>query len=209
MTLTQPVWESLVAETQFATELTLAGLRRLCAVPTDPELVKWGSKGLNYALHVGMYSYSSGLERLCKLAIACNGYASTGEFPKLRKYSHKIGNLLDAVEALTPMDSDASTYKAKYLVRPVDALDPDLMNTVERFANGTGREAGTLPPGCMEAVFRNRELRILGSRIDAKWDPVWQRDALCGEGIPGYPTCWAPSYWVPSHCLASRSAMRR
>lgn len=137
----QVIWESLVVETQFATELTLSGLRRLCAVPTDPELVKWGSRDLNYALHVGMYSYSSGLERLCKLAIACNEYAATGEFPKLRAYSHRIGALLDAVEALTTPTTgpDPSEREAKYLVRPVEGLDPDLMGTVERFASGAGR----------------------------------------------------------------------
>lgn len=140
--MTVTIWESLVAETQFATELSLTGLRRLCSVPTAPDLFPWGSKDLNYALHVGMYSYSSGLERLCKLAIACNGYAATGEFPKnLSKYSHKIGNLLDAVEKLTPPTSSPGTAprKEKYLVRPSDALDPDLTNTVERFASGAGR----------------------------------------------------------------------
>lgn len=137
--MTSAVWESLVAETQFATELTLTGLRRLCSVPTAPELVHWGSRDLNYALHVGMYSYSSGLERLCKLAIACNGYATTGEFPRLRSYSHKIVNLLDAAEALTPTGPGATMPKARYLVRPMDRLEPDLTNTVERFANGAGR----------------------------------------------------------------------
>lgn len=137
--MTSTIWDSLVAETQFATELALTGLRRLCSVPTDPALVLWGSSSLNYALHVGMYSYSSGLERLCKLAIACNGYATTGEFPRLRSYSHKIGNLLDAVEKLPPTGTGASMHRAEHLVRPVDGLDPDLTNTVERFASGAGR----------------------------------------------------------------------
>ncbi|WP_211880021.1 hypothetical protein [Pseudarthrobacter albicanus] len=137
----QVIWESLVVETQFATELTLTGLRRLCAVPTDPELVKWGSRDLNYALHVGMYSYSSGLERLCKLAIACNVYATTGEFPRLRDYSHRIGALIDAVEALSPPTTapDPSERETEYLVRPLDDLDPELVGTVERFASGAGR----------------------------------------------------------------------
>jgi hypothetical protein len=140
MTLSPPIWESLVAETQFAAELTLTGLRRLCSVPADPSQV-WGSKDLNYALHVGMYSYSSGLERLCKLAIACNEYATTGEFPKLRNYSHKIGRLLDTVEGLPlpPSGPGVAPRKAKYLLRPSDSLDPDLMNMVERFASGAGR----------------------------------------------------------------------
>lgn len=135
------IWESLVGETQFATELTLTGLRRLCSVPTAPDLLPWGGTDLNYPLHVGMYSYASGLERLCKLAIACNGYATTGKFPSLRKYSHKIGILLDAVEALStpPSSPGPSEREAKYLVRPVDSLDPDLMDTVERFASGAGR----------------------------------------------------------------------
>jgi hypothetical protein len=88
-----------------------------------------------------MYSYSSGLERLCKLAIACHGYATTGEFPKVRKYSHKIGDLLDAVEKLSPPRSSPGSAPRKegYLVRPVDGLDPDLTKTVERFASGAGR----------------------------------------------------------------------
>lgn len=136
--MTATIWESLVAEAQFATELTLTGLRRLCAVPTGADLFPWGGKDQNYALHVGLHSYSSGLERLCKLAIACNKYAAKGEFPRLRSYSHKIGDLLDAVEGLNPTGPGAS-MKAKYLVRPLDHLDPDLTNTLERFANGAGR----------------------------------------------------------------------
>jgi hypothetical protein len=133
------IWDSLVAEAQFATELALTGMRRLCSVPTEPDLGGRRSSDRNYSLHVGMYSYSSGLERLCKLAIACNGYAATGEFPKLRKYNHKIGKLLDAVEDLVPAGPGTSMRKAKYLARPKDDLDPDLINMVERFADGDGR----------------------------------------------------------------------
>lgn len=133
------IWDSLVAEAQFATELALTGLRRLCSVPTEPDLGGMRSNDRNYSLHVGMYSYSSGLERLCKLAIACNGYAATGEFPELRNYNHRIGKLLDAVEGLIPAGPGTSMLKAKYLARPIDDLDPDLTNMVERFANGAGR----------------------------------------------------------------------
>ncbi|MET3367400.1 UNVERIFIED_CONTAM: hypothetical protein ABIE34_000621 [Jeotgalibacillus campisalis] len=135
------IWESLVAETQFATELTLTGLRRLCSVPAGPDLSPWNNNDLNFALHVGMYAYSSGLERLCKLAIACNGYATTGEFPSLRRYSHRIGSLLDAVGELVPPPSGhgLTDRDVKYLVRPVDQLDPDLVEMVQRFANGAGR----------------------------------------------------------------------
>ncbi|WP_284986808.1 hypothetical protein [Arthrobacter sp. fls2-241-R2A-172] len=134
------MWDSLVAETQFATELIITGLRRLCSVPTEPGLGgERRSNDRNYSLHVGMYSYSSGLERLCKLAIACNGYAAKGEFPKLKKYNHRIGGLLDAVEELVPSGPGMSMGRAKYLTRPEDDLDPELTNMVERFANGDGR----------------------------------------------------------------------
>ena len=64
----KPRWHVLVAEAQFATELTVAGLRRLCLVPGEVNLERWVGDDRNYALHVGMHSYASGLERLCKLA---------------------------------------------------------------------------------------------------------------------------------------------
>ncbi|GAA3816322.1 hypothetical protein [Cellulomonas soli] len=133
------VWHSLVAETQFATELALTGLRRLCSVPAGQAADAWGSDDLNYALHVGMYSYASGLERLCKLAIACHGHGTTGQFPRLRGYSHKIGGLLDAVETLSIPESGASARKSAFLARPIDDLDPGLTSMIERFANGAGR----------------------------------------------------------------------
>lgn len=134
-----PVWSHLVAETQFATDLVLTGLQRLCTVPTDADVMLWPSKDLNYSLHVGLHAYSSGLERLCKLAIACNRYVADGKFPALKKFSHNIGGLLDAVEALTPEGPRVANGGGKYLTRPTDTLDPDLTAMVEKFANGAGR----------------------------------------------------------------------
>lgn len=132
-------WHVLVAEAQFAAELTLVGLRRLCLVPSNVDLERWVGDDQNYALHVGMHSYSSGLERLCKLAIACHAFATVGTFPRLREFSHNIGGLLDAVEVLDLGRIDPSRSTARYVTRPVDALDPDLTNAVERYANGPGR----------------------------------------------------------------------
>ncbi|MCB5280319.1 hypothetical protein [Arthrobacter sp. ES1] len=134
-----PTWSHLVAETQFATELVLTGLRRLCTVPTDAHTSEWGGKDRNYALHVGLHAYSSGLERLCKLAIACNGYAANGKFHEVKKFGHKIGSLLDEVGSLTPAGPGVAKGGGKYLTRPVDALDPDLTAMVEKFASGAGR----------------------------------------------------------------------
>ncbi len=138
MTTNWPRWHVLVAEAQFATDLTVDGLRRLCLVPGEVDLEHWIGDDRNYALHVGMHSYASGLERLCKLAIACHGFTSTGEFPRTRAFSHRIGGLLDAVEDLDPIASSGASSR-RYLARPSDDLDPRLTEAVERYANGPGR----------------------------------------------------------------------
>lgn len=134
----KPRWHILVAEAQFATELTVSGLRRLCLVPGNANLERWVGDDRNYSLHVGMHSYASGLERLCKLAIACHTFLATGEFPRTKGFSHRIGGLLQAVEALNSIP-DRSTFSSRYLTRPTDPLDPGLTEAVERYANGPGR----------------------------------------------------------------------
>lgn len=131
-------WHVLVAEAQFATELTVAGLRRLCLVDGEVDLERWVGDDRNYALHVGMHSYAAGLERLCKLAIACHGFLATGEFPQTKGFSHRIGGLLDAVGDLD-RKPDGTGFHSRYLTRPSDALDPGLTEAVERYANGPGR----------------------------------------------------------------------
>lgn len=134
-----PTWKNIVVETQFATELTLNGLRRLCTVPTGATTALWGNDEQNYALHVGLYSYSSGLERLCKLAISCYGYVADEKFTKVAGYSHDIVKLLDAVGELDLTKLGNSQLDSEYLVRPKDPLAPDTIKIVKRFANGTGR----------------------------------------------------------------------
>lgn len=126
-------WDYLVSETLFATELVTTGLRRLCAVPVAVN--SWPmSHDQTYPLHVGLHSYTSGLERLCKLTIACHGFATTGEFPKLKRYGHKIGELLGAVEDLTPGDLNLNKTPD-----PARRPGTELLALLERFANGDGR----------------------------------------------------------------------
>lgn len=129
-------WSYLVSETLFASELVSTGVRRLCTVPIRDDDWPVGHDQM-FPRHVGMHSYASGLERLCKLTIACHGFATTGEFPPLRGFGHRIGELLDAVEAL-----DFSAVPGRHNEppsRPLDNLDPGLTETLERFANGAGR----------------------------------------------------------------------
>lgn len=128
----ESTWKNIVAETQFATELSLNGLRRLCTVPSGSTDL-WGSSEQNYALHVGLYSYTSGLERICKLAISCYGYVRDGKFSKF-KTNHDLEKLLDAVEALDLTKIDIHKQDNKYLQRPTDPLTPDAIAMATRFA---------------------------------------------------------------------------
>lgn len=129
-------WNYLVSETQFASELVVTGIRKLCTVPirNDDWLV---GHDQTYPLHVGLHSYTSGLERLCKLTIACHGFVAAGTFPPLRPFGHKIGELLDGVEHLDL--SEIPRLHTTPPARPTDDLDPTLTDALERFANGAGR----------------------------------------------------------------------
>ena len=129
-------WNYLVSETQFATELVVSGVRKLCTVPIRDDSWPVGHDQ-TYPLHVGLHSYTSGLERLCKLTIACHGFVTTGSFPSLKPFSHRIGKLMDSVEHLD-LDEISGLSKAPS-VRPTDDLDPTLTEALERFANGAGR----------------------------------------------------------------------
>jgi hypothetical protein len=127
-------WHYLVSETQFATELVAMGLRKLCTVPAGTD---WPvGHDQTYPLLVGLHSYTSGLERLCKLTIACHGYLTIGAFPALRPFGHRIGGLLDGVERLDLRKVPCRKLPAG---RPDDPLDPTLTDALERFANGPGR----------------------------------------------------------------------
>ena len=90
-----------------------------------------------YPLNVGLHMYTSGLERLCKLALACHGFLLTGEFPKTRQFSHKLSGLLDAIEQLDM--SGLRSYHPEYLSRPDDAFGAGLVAWLERYATGHGR----------------------------------------------------------------------
>ncbi len=130
-----PSWHALVAETQFAIELTETGLRRLCVVPTEVDPDRWVGDDRNFALYVGMHSYAAGLERLAKLTIACHGFLQTGSFKSTRKYVHKIDDLLDAVDALNVTTS----FGEDLPTRPDDAVTLGLTRLTHNYAGGAGR----------------------------------------------------------------------
>lgn len=135
----QNTWENLVVETQFATELSLQGLRKLCTVPSGEMTGLSETDKHDYALHIGLYSYTSGLERLCKLAISCYGYVTEGEFSKFRP-SHDLGELLNKVEGLDLTKISGNNPYDEYLARPIDSLIPAAIEMATRFA--TAKDGG-------------------------------------------------------------------
>ncbi|MDT0181447.1 hypothetical protein Q9S36_14790 [Microbacterium sp. ARD31] len=159
-------WYNLVAESQFATELVRSGIARVCSLPMSADR-PGGQVGCDetYPLNVGLHMYTSGLERLCKLALACHGFATTGEFPKVRKYSHKLSGLLKAIE-----DLDMSAFKPyypEYLKRPGDEFGDELVEWLERYASGDGRYE------LLDSLTRD-DVEIL------TWD-VWVQ--FCSRGV--------------------------
>lgn len=159
-------WNNLVAESQFATELVRSGISRVCSLPMSgdtPDSRIWYDQ--TYPLNVGLHMYTSGLERLCKLALACHGYATTGEFPEVRKYSHRLSGLLDAVGQL---DTSAfRPYHPEYLQRPNDEFGDEFLVWLERYASGDGRYE------LLDSLTRD-DVEIL------TWD-VWVQ--FCARGV--------------------------
>nr|WP_314842790.1 hypothetical protein [uncultured Microbacterium sp.] len=132
------IWESLVSESQFATDLTISGLRRLATVPIG----RWGSGDdidfdRSYPLHVGLHSFTSGLERLSKIAIACHGLVSDGEFASVRSYSHNLDALIRKAASLD--FSDRSLFKTQPGQQPAESTDSTIVDFLVRFASGAGR----------------------------------------------------------------------
>lgn len=130
-------WYNLVTETQFATELVLSGISRVCTLPMDTNAISRVSYDQIYPLHVGLHMYTSGLERLCKLALACHGFVLTGSFSTVRSYSHRLSELLDSLERLDL--GQFNSYHPEYLCRPDDEYGDGLVEWLERYASGPGR----------------------------------------------------------------------
>lgn len=130
-------WSNLVSETQFAADLVLTGIRRVSSLPMDGDIVGDISYDETFPLHVGLHTYTSGLERLCKLALACHGFLRTGAFVPVRGYSHRITELLDALQELDL--SSFSKATGEYLDRPSDEYEPELNDWLQRYASGAGR----------------------------------------------------------------------
>lgn len=93
-------WTNLVAETQFSADLVLTGIRRVSRLPMEGNIFGEVAYDQTYPLYVDLHAYTSGLEHLRKLVLACDGFMKEGSFSPVRGYSHRIDELLDAVGSL-------------------------------------------------------------------------------------------------------------
>ncbi|AQX81420.1 hypothetical protein BWO91_16950 [Plantibacter flavus] len=128
-----------MSETQLATEMILDGIRRVSTVPMgwDNQRLVNVSYDQTYPLQLGLHLYTSGLERLCKLALACHGLLESGSFTSVRRYLHRLSDLLDGLEQLDPTRFEVAS--SRYLDRPEDEFGEDLVAWLEGFASGGGR----------------------------------------------------------------------
>jgi hypothetical protein len=90
-----------------------------------------------YPLNVGLHMYTSGLERLYKLALACHRFARTGAFTSVKKYGHQLSKLTDALDGLDM--TGFNSFHPEYLTRVDDEYGDELLEWLERFASGDER----------------------------------------------------------------------
>lgn len=132
-----PIWKSLITETQFATGLTVDGLRTLCSVPFQDDFLIGYENDWRYLLHTGLHSFASGLERLGKLTLLLRSYQETGSFNGVKKFGHSISEILEQVGNDQLVGGLDSNYK--YATRPVSTLHKDAIAQLDKFAAGFGR----------------------------------------------------------------------
>lgn len=157
-------WNALVAEAQFANNLIVNGLRHISRLPMGGGILTQISPDQTFPLYLGLHSFTSGLERLAKLALACDGFLRTGAFPKVKKFSHKISKLCDELENVDVSANNVAM--TEYHQRPVDEYEPALITWLEEYAAGPGR-------------YELLDSLASGSDEERTWDK-WA--ALCAMG---------------------------
>lgn len=130
-------WANLVAETQFANDLVQHGLQRISRLSMRPSFSGAIAYDQTYPLHSGLHAFTSGLERLCKLTLACDGFLRTGKFLPVRKYSHRLSDLL---ESLSDVRLPANLGRLqRYTDAPADVFGERLVDWLQSYSSGPGR----------------------------------------------------------------------
>ncbi len=132
-------WYDVLSETQFAVRQTVVGLRELgCAVHSD-QLLFGGAKEVRYMIHSGLFAYTTGVERLAKLALSLAHFREFGGFPAVKSFGHRISDLAGQLASLAPLPAAGLSGSDRLVAgNPLNAR-PDFVKLLDDYARGPGR----------------------------------------------------------------------
>lgn len=128
------IWQTLVLETLSASQMIQDGLRRLCGVNIKP-LMCARPVQLISPLYLGLLNFTSGFERLLKITISLSALNKNSAFPKVSKFGHRIGDLLDEVQRIGTEEGNLKNLPS----RPLISQEQQLLGLIDSFAKGPGR----------------------------------------------------------------------
>ncbi len=130
-------WNALIAETRFAVDQSVVGLRELaCAShPTRQGYLQRGAS-FEHSIHSGLFSLTTGIERLGKLAMSAYVLRRDGRYPSVRRYSHDVSLLLKDLADLDLAGIAANEYAAQ---SPDLSVYADHISLMTDYAKGQQR----------------------------------------------------------------------
>ncbi len=132
-------WYDVLSETQFAVYQTVVGLRELGRAVHSDQIFMGSAKEVRFMIHSGLFAYTTGIERLAKLALSLAHFRETGRFPAVKSFGHRISTLSDRLSELEPLPA-AELIGSEFLEagNPLAAM-PDFMQLLDDYARGPGR----------------------------------------------------------------------
>jgi hypothetical protein len=134
-------WYSLLSETQFAVHQTVLGVSELAgAVHPDQLFNASDADVVRHTLHNGLFAYTTGIERLAKLSLSAVSYRTTGGYPKVKQFGHKISDLLRSMEQVDTSLYSHDGYSMQYVNQgaPIP-LTSKFVSLLDDYAQGSGR----------------------------------------------------------------------
>lgn len=134
-------WHSLVSETQFAVHQSVQGISELAAAVHADQLFDAGRNDeVRHLLNNGLFAYTTGLERLAKLTLSAVHYRTHGDFPNVRKFGHRISDLLEGLRQVDSSQYSHDGYSMIYVRRGLPtSFTAGHLSLLDDYAQGSGR----------------------------------------------------------------------
>lgn len=134
-------WIDVLSEAQFAADQTVIGIDRLAQVRLPGDLFLEGAEdATRHELHSALLSFTTGIERLCKLSLTCAHFDQHGTHVNVSQYRHRMARLLQAVEDIPTVQTRHRHGGADGVIK--DGRPPTpvaLIDLLERYAQGQAR----------------------------------------------------------------------